>query len=63
MRHDPNHDLAFCPLEIALQVASSTIYTLCKVFQHLQEATGKIEMIGDLTQFSQRSSSSSLLRQ
>ena len=46
MRRDHKHDLAFRPLETALLNGTvDAIYTQSKVFQHLQEATGKIKMI------------------
>jgi ABC-type nitrate/sulfonate/bicarbonate transport system substrate-binding protein len=49
MRRDHKHDLAFRPLEMALLNGTvDAIYTQSKVFQHLQEATGKIKMIFDL---------------
>jgi ABC-type nitrate/sulfonate/bicarbonate transport system substrate-binding protein/rhodanese-related sulfurtransferase len=50
MRRDHKHDLAFRPLEKALLGGVvDAIYTQSKVFQHLQEATGKIAMIEDLS--------------
>ena len=50
MRRDHKHDLAFRPLEQALLDGKvDAIYTQSKVFQHLQEATGRIKMIEDLT--------------
>jgi ABC-type nitrate/sulfonate/bicarbonate transport system substrate-binding protein len=50
MRRDHKHDLAFRPLETALLGGVvDAIYTQSKVFQHLQEATGKIAMIEDLS--------------
>jgi ABC-type nitrate/sulfonate/bicarbonate transport system substrate-binding protein len=46
------HDLAFRPLETALLSGKvDAIYTQSKVFQHLQEDTGKIRMIEDLTRY------------
>ena len=49
MRRDHKHDLAFRPLETALLDGTvDAIYTQSKVFQHLQEATGRITMIEDL---------------
>jgi ABC-type nitrate/sulfonate/bicarbonate transport system substrate-binding protein len=52
MRRDHKHDLAFRPLEAALlKGAVDAIYTQSKVFQHLQEATGKIKMIEDLSRY------------
>ena len=50
MKRDHKHDLAFRPLETALLGGKvDAIYTQSKVFQHLQEATGKIAMIEDLS--------------
>jgi ABC-type nitrate/sulfonate/bicarbonate transport system substrate-binding protein len=50
MRRDHKHDLAFRPLETALLGGKvDAIYTQSKVFQHLQEATGQIAMIEDLS--------------
>ena len=50
MRRDHKHDLAFRPLETALLEGTvDAIYTQSKVFQHLQEATGRIKMIEDLS--------------
>ena len=52
MRRDHKHDLAFRPLETALLDGTvDAIYTQSKVFQHIQEATGKIKMIEDLTRY------------
>jgi hypothetical protein len=52
MRRDHKHDLAFRPLETALLNGTvDVIYTQSKVFQHLQEATGKIKMIEDLSTY------------
>jgi ABC-type nitrate/sulfonate/bicarbonate transport system substrate-binding protein len=49
---DHKHDLAFRPLETALlKGAVDAIYTLSKQFQHLQEATGKIKAIEDLSRY------------
>ena len=49
---DHKHDLAFRPLETALLGGKvDAIYTLSKVFQHLQEATGKIKTIEDLSRY------------
>jgi ABC-type nitrate/sulfonate/bicarbonate transport system substrate-binding protein len=53
MRRDHKHDLAFRPLETALLEGKvDAIYTQSKVFQHLQEATGQIAMIEDLSKYS-----------
>ena len=50
LRRDHKHDLAFRPLETALlDGVVDAIYTQSKVFQHLQEATGQIKMIEDLS--------------
>ena len=50
MRRDHKHDYAFRPLEKALLAGTvDAIYTQSKVFQHLQEATGRIAMIEDLS--------------
>jgi ABC-type nitrate/sulfonate/bicarbonate transport system substrate-binding protein len=47
---DHKHDLAFRPMEAALLSGKvDAIYTQSKVFQHLQEDTGKIRMIYDLS--------------
>ena len=52
MRRDHKHDLAFRPLETALLAGKvDAIYTQSKVFQHLQEATGKLKMIEDLSRY------------
>jgi hypothetical protein len=55
MRRDHKHDLAFRPLETALLSGKvDAIYTQSKVFQHLQEATGKIAMIENLARYPDR---------
>ena len=52
MRRDHKHDLAFRPLETALLAGKvDAIYTQSKVFQHLQEATGQMKMIEDLSRY------------
>ena len=52
MRRDHKHDYAFRPLEKALLAGTvDAIYTQSKVFQHLQEATGRIAMIEDLSRY------------
>ena len=52
MRRDHKHDLAFRPLETALLGGViDAIYTQSKVLQHLQEATGQIKMIEDLSKY------------
>ena len=44
LKRDHKHDLAFRPLETALEKGVvDAIYTQSKPFQHLQEATGKIQ--------------------
>jgi ABC-type nitrate/sulfonate/bicarbonate transport system substrate-binding protein len=49
---DHKRDLAFRPLETALLSGKvDAIYTQSKVFQHLQEDTGKIKMIEDLSRY------------
>jgi ABC-type nitrate/sulfonate/bicarbonate transport system substrate-binding protein len=49
---DHKHDLAFRPLETALVKGTvDAIYTQSKVFQHIQEDTGRIRMIEDLTRY------------
>ena len=50
LKRDHKHDLAFRPLEKALLDGTvDAIYTQSKVFQHLQEATGKLKAIEDLS--------------
>jgi ABC-type nitrate/sulfonate/bicarbonate transport system substrate-binding protein len=52
LKRDHKHDLAFRPLETSLLEGKvDAIYTQSKVFQHLQEATGEIKAIEDLTRF------------
>ena len=52
LRRDHKHDLAFRPLETALLAGKvDAIYTQSKVFQHLQEATGKFKAIEDLSRY------------
>mgnify|MGYP000878455416 CR=1 FL=1 len=52
LKRDHKHDLAFRPLETALLEGKvDAIYTQSKPFQHLQEDTGKLAMIEDLTRF------------
>ena len=51
-RRDHKHDLAFRPLETALLEGKiDAIYTLSKHLQHLQEDTGKIKAIEDLSRY------------
>jgi ABC-type nitrate/sulfonate/bicarbonate transport system substrate-binding protein len=52
LRRDHKHDLAFRPLENALEAGTvDAIYTQSKVFQHLQEDTGKFKAIEDLSRY------------
>jgi len=52
LKRDHKHDLAFRPLETALeQGAVDAIYTQSGPFQHLQEATGKFKAIEDLSRY------------
>jgi len=52
LRRDHKHDLAFRPLETALlNGVVDAIYNQSKVCQHLQEATGKIKAIEDLSRY------------
>ena len=52
LQRDHKHDLAFRPLETALEKGVvDAIYTQSKVFQHLQEATGKFKAIEDLSKY------------
>jgi ABC-type nitrate/sulfonate/bicarbonate transport system substrate-binding protein len=52
LKRDHKHDLAFRPLETALLEGKvDAIYTQGKVFQHLQEATGKLKAIEDLSRY------------
>jgi ABC-type nitrate/sulfonate/bicarbonate transport system substrate-binding protein len=52
LRRDHKHDLAFRPLETALlNGVVDAIYTQSKPFQHLQEATGKMKCIEDLSRY------------
>ena len=47
---DRKRDRAFRPLENALEAGTvDAIYEPSKVFQHLQEATGKIKSVEDLS--------------
>jgi ABC-type nitrate/sulfonate/bicarbonate transport system substrate-binding protein len=51
-KRDVKNDLDFRPLEPALLAGKvDAIYTQSKVFQHLQEATGKVKMIEDLSRY------------
>ena len=52
LKRDHKHDLAFRPLETGLETGVvDAIYTQSKVFQHLQEATGKFKAIEDLSRY------------
>jgi len=52
LKRDHKHDLAFRPLETGLlEGVVDAIYSQSKVFQHLQEATGKIKAIEDLSRY------------
>ncbi|MGF1570649.1 MAG: ABC transporter substrate-binding protein [Nodosilinea sp.] len=52
LKKDHKHDLSFRPLETALLTGVvDAIYTQGKVAQHLQEATGKIKAIEDLSRY------------
>jgi ABC-type nitrate/sulfonate/bicarbonate transport system substrate-binding protein len=52
LKRDHKHDLAFRPLETALlQGTVDAIYTQSKVFQHLQEDTGQLKAIEDLSRY------------
>ena len=52
LKRDHKHDLAFRPLEPALeQGVVDAIYTQSGVTQHLQEATGKFKAIEDLSEY------------
>jgi ABC-type nitrate/sulfonate/bicarbonate transport system substrate-binding protein len=52
LKRDHKHDLAFRPLETALLKGTvDAIYTQSKPFQHLQEATGKMKAIEDLSRY------------
>jgi len=52
LNRDHKNDLAFRPLETArLEGKGDAIYSQSKVFQHIQEATGKMKAIEDLTRY------------
>jgi ABC-type nitrate/sulfonate/bicarbonate transport system substrate-binding protein len=52
IQRDHKHDLAFRPLETSLENGTvDAIYSQSKVFQHLQEATGKFKAIEDLSRY------------
>ena len=52
LKRDHKHDLAFRPLETALETGVvDAIYSQSKPFQHLQEATGTFKAIEDLSRY------------
>jgi len=52
LKRDHKHDLAFRPLETTLLEGKvDAIYSQSKVFQHIQEATGELVAIEDLSQY------------
>ncbi len=52
LNRDHKHDLAFRPLETALLEGKvDAIYSQSKVFQHIQEATGELAAIEDLSSY------------
>ncbi len=52
LRRDIKNDMGFRPLEVPLLEGKiDALYTQSKVFQHLQEATGKVKMIEDLSRY------------
>jgi ABC-type nitrate/sulfonate/bicarbonate transport system substrate-binding protein len=52
LKRDHKHDLAFRPLETSLLDGTvDAIYTQNKVFQHIQEQTGKIKAIENLANY------------
>ena len=52
LNRDHKHDLAFRPLETALlEGKCDAIYTQSKVFQHIQEATGEMKAVEDLSRY------------
>jgi ABC-type nitrate/sulfonate/bicarbonate transport system substrate-binding protein len=52
LKRDHKHDLAFRPLESALLNGTvDAIYTQSKVFQHIQEQTGKMKAIENLANY------------
>jgi ABC-type nitrate/sulfonate/bicarbonate transport system substrate-binding protein len=52
LKRDHKHDLAFRPLETGLLEGKvDAIYSQSKVFQHLQEATGTLKAIEDLSRY------------
>ena len=52
LKRDHKHDMAYRPLETALLDGTvDAIYTQSKVFQHIQEATGTLKAIEDLSRY------------
>ena len=52
LKRDHKHDLAFRPLEPALEAGKvDAIYTQSVVFERLQEATGKFKAVEDLSRY------------
>lgn len=52
LKRDHKHDLAFRPLETALLEGKvDAIYTQSNVFQHIQEATGELTVVEDLSKY------------
>ena len=52
LNRDHKHDLAFRPLETSLLEGKvDAIYSQSKVFQHIQEATGEMKAIEDLSRY------------
>src|SRR5210317_1663834 len=52
LNRDHKHDLAFRPLETALLEGKvDAIYSQSKVFQHIQDATGELAAIEDLSKY------------
>jgi ABC-type nitrate/sulfonate/bicarbonate transport system substrate-binding protein len=52
IKRDHKRDLSVRPLEAALMKGTvDAIYTQSKYFQHLQEATGKLKAIEDLSRY------------
>jgi len=52
LKRDHKHDLAFRPLETALLEGTvDAIYSQSKVFQHIQEETGQMAAIEDLSRY------------
>ena len=52
LKRDHKHDLAFRPLESALLEGKvDAIYTQSNVFQHIQEATGGLAVVEDLSRY------------